>query len=477
MKASMKSLVVMSFITFCMFSAAAVFAQVPSTMTYNGFLMDNGQPANAPADVSFKLFDAENGGNMVWQQNATTIDVNDGRFSARLTNLDASVFNGQARWLEVTINGETLSPRSEVGSMPYSLRAGDAQTIQGKTPEQLGGGGGSGTDTLASLNCNNNQIALFNGGSWACTNMPVYTGSNFATSGQNCPTGQIVSGITADGKVTCVADKDTNTTYTGANFATSNQTCPAGQIVSGISATGTLTCVTDSNTNTTYGAGAGLSLSGTTFSVANGGITNTHLAGSIAPSKITGTAVTLNSNPQFTGTITATNFRHSPAKSIKYTYHPREFKILTTSTHTTGSIVWHNNSTAYSHTSGGGNGSRVTAVTPIERLPTGATLTSYTCYVVDNKSGKQMQVAPWIFRLNPLQTTSFSVVGSYDNYALTTAQANATETSQQAALNFNHTFDENYSYMAAITIRYPYGTDPDLRFKGCSINVAVNQIY
>lgn len=50
------------------------------------------------------------------------------------------------------------------------------------------------------------------------------------------------------------------------------------------------------NTNTTYTKGSGLSLSGTTFSVATGGITNAMLAGSISNDKLTNSKITIAGN-------------------------------------------------------------------------------------------------------------------------------------------------------------------------------------
>ena len=53
----------------------------------------------------------------------------------------------------------------------------------------------------------------------------IYTGADFATSGQTCLAGQKVLGINADGEVVCAEDANTPSVYTGADFATSDQNC------------------------------------------------------------------------------------------------------------------------------------------------------------------------------------------------------------------------------------------------------------
>lgn len=145
----------------CFLVSSMALAQVPGTMTYHGHLTRNADAVNAPVEVSFKLFDSETGGTTVWEQPATTIDVVDGRFTAILgesSPLDPNVFNGDERWLEVTVGDETLAPRTAVGSMPYSLRAGDAQTIQGKLPSELGGNAAGLDEILSQLSDLQNQV-------------------------------------------------------------------------------------------------------------------------------------------------------------------------------------------------------------------------------------------------------------------------------------------------------------------------------
>ena len=102
----------------------------------------------------------------------------------------------------------------------------------------------------------------------------TFDGATFALSGQGCPPGQQVTGVDAQGAVTCELDRDTQ--YTGLDFATSGQTCVPGDRVTGIDNEGHITCETDVNTE--YTAGIGLVLNGQEFAVMAEGITRNLIA-------------------------------------------------------------------------------------------------------------------------------------------------------------------------------------------------------
>ena len=117
------------------------------------------------------------------------------------------------------------------------------------------------------------------------TTFVVDTETVQARVGGVCPTGSSIQAIAEDGSVTCHVDVDTDTTYsagaglslTGTTFAVDSAAvqvrvagvCPAGSSIQAIAEDGSVTCHVDvdTDTDTTYGAGAGLSLTGTTFAV------------------------------------------------------------------------------------------------------------------------------------------------------------------------------------------------------------------
>ncbi|MCZ7679467.1 MAG: hypothetical protein M5U28_12175 [Sandaracinaceae bacterium] len=98
----------------------------------------------------------------------------------------------------------------------------------------------------------------------------------------SCAAGSAIRAIAADGTVTCEVpamgasySAGAGLTLTGTTFAVDTasvqarvaSTCPAGSSIRAIAADGTVMCEIDDDTDTTYAAGAGLTLSGTTFAV------------------------------------------------------------------------------------------------------------------------------------------------------------------------------------------------------------------
>lgn len=115
---------------------AASFANLPgasaTTVNYQGRLADrNGNTLNGPQNLEFAIYDTNTGGNLIWgSESHTGVPVSDGLFSVGLGSLTAggiptSTWNGD-RYLQITVNGETLSPRELIRSVPI---AGMALTV------------------------------------------------------------------------------------------------------------------------------------------------------------------------------------------------------------------------------------------------------------------------------------------------------------------------------------------------------------
>ena len=103
-----------------------------TTVNYQGRLADSGgAPLDGSYGMSFALYDALTGGGMVWgPENHTAVPVSEGLFSVGLGSLTGggiptSVWDGD-RYLEITVGGETLSPRELIRSVPI---AGMALTV------------------------------------------------------------------------------------------------------------------------------------------------------------------------------------------------------------------------------------------------------------------------------------------------------------------------------------------------------------
>jgi hypothetical protein len=103
-------------------------AQTPvgTAFTYQGQLKQAGQPFNGPADLLFDLYDASAGGNLLGSHALNGVAVTNGLFTVLLNTggeFGASAFNGEQRWLAISVNGTPLSPRQELTAAPYAMLA------------------------------------------------------------------------------------------------------------------------------------------------------------------------------------------------------------------------------------------------------------------------------------------------------------------------------------------------------------------
>jgi hypothetical protein len=105
-----------------------------AAFTYHGVLSFNRTPVTGLYDMQFSIFPAESGAVAVAgpiPKNA--VPVTNGVFIARL-DFGNNIFTGPARWIDVSVrpagsgNFQTLSPRQELTSSPYSIRSLTAGT-------------------------------------------------------------------------------------------------------------------------------------------------------------------------------------------------------------------------------------------------------------------------------------------------------------------------------------------------------------
>ncbi len=119
-------------------------AQTPlgSSFTYQGQLNQNGNPLNTTADFEFTLWDADAGGNMLGTAIAAdNVAIVDGLFTIEL-DFGVMAFNGDARWLEISVASptagplETLTPRQPLTAAPVALALRGLRTLASGDPER-----------------------------------------------------------------------------------------------------------------------------------------------------------------------------------------------------------------------------------------------------------------------------------------------------------------------------------------------------
>lgn len=122
---------------------ASVMAQAEARIHYQGVLLDSsGNPLDGVTTVTFRLYDAPTGGNLLWSENPH-VTVSEGVFSVLLGHggsIVPGLFDSGERWLELEVGGEILSPRQPIASVPRAL---NAERLQGLTAGDLQGGQGS----------------------------------------------------------------------------------------------------------------------------------------------------------------------------------------------------------------------------------------------------------------------------------------------------------------------------------------------
>ncbi len=127
---------------------------VPNTMNYQGQLFLNGNPTSGPVAITFRMYDAETGGTLLWTE-TDNVTVTGGLFSTILgdgTVFPANLFSAQVPWLEMEVSGQVLAPRTQFQSVPYALNAsvpgGELWDTDGTNVWRTTGGVGINTQTL-----------------------------------------------------------------------------------------------------------------------------------------------------------------------------------------------------------------------------------------------------------------------------------------------------------------------------------------
>lgn len=121
-------------------AAGAGRSEIPRKVNYQGRLTDSatGQPMPGPHNMTFRLYDSADGGTLLWGEGWSTTADSAGVFSVLLgsTNPMDLTFKGPV-WLEVEVDGETLTPRRELASVPFAFRASNADSLGGHGPEDF----------------------------------------------------------------------------------------------------------------------------------------------------------------------------------------------------------------------------------------------------------------------------------------------------------------------------------------------------
>ena len=191
----------------CLTGSLTLAQSVPGSITFNARLTDSvGAPVVGSHPLGFGLYSQASGGSPVWTENISAASFStEGVAFAELgavTPLTVAALDGSKLYLEVAVDGTTMTPRLAIVSVPYAIRAAVAGSVgslseaaiqrrvtgicsPGQAVRAVDAAGGvqceatgvtygvlaplalNGT-TLSLNGCPNNQILKSNGTTWSC---------------------------------------------------------------------------------------------------------------------------------------------------------------------------------------------------------------------------------------------------------------------------------------------------------------------
>jgi trimeric autotransporter adhesin len=130
-------------------SSAQSSAVVPRLVNYSGKAIEGGKVITGVAGATFAIYSEEFDGSPLWLETQNIQADTKGNYTVQLgamssEGLPLDLFtSGEARWLGVRVNGGEEQPRVLLLSVPYALKAADAQTLGGLPPSAFALAGSS----------------------------------------------------------------------------------------------------------------------------------------------------------------------------------------------------------------------------------------------------------------------------------------------------------------------------------------------
>ena len=183
-------------------ASTAAASTVPRLIKFNGTLLDEqARPMKSPVGITFALYAQQSEGAALWTETQNVETDAKGNYTVLLgansgSGVPAELFTtGEARWLGVQPEQQAEQPRILLVSVPYALKAGDAQTLGGLPPSAFAPANSSAA-TNASSSSSAPPLTLISP-SFAAATAPGTSGANaVAPLVSSCTT------ITADGTAT-----------------------------------------------------------------------------------------------------------------------------------------------------------------------------------------------------------------------------------------------------------------------------------
>jgi hypothetical protein len=149
--------VVLVLLTYRVWAQPLAQGATPGVISYQGYLTNPaGQPVNATVDMIFSLYTQSSGGTAVWTEShtgANGVPVSNGLFNVllgSLTPIPDSVWSNDELYLGIAVGSDgEMTPREQVGRVPYAMAASHALTAESATTAtQLGAPDGDPVDAV-----------------------------------------------------------------------------------------------------------------------------------------------------------------------------------------------------------------------------------------------------------------------------------------------------------------------------------------
>jgi uncharacterized protein YjbI with pentapeptide repeats len=116
--------------------STSLFAWTIGPMNYQGRLLDDaGVPVTATLPFKVRIYDAASGGTLKFSEQHNSVAVDDGVYAFLVSTgsnstgaWDIALWNTAQLFMEIEVNGETLSPRHLMAATPYAYQANLALT-------------------------------------------------------------------------------------------------------------------------------------------------------------------------------------------------------------------------------------------------------------------------------------------------------------------------------------------------------------
>jgi hypothetical protein len=138
-------------------------AAVPRLINYQGKLTDtSGAPLEGSYTLTFRIYDAATAGNLLWEETQPGVVVDNGLFSILLGSATAlNIPFDRPYYLEIKVGNEVMTPRQQITSAGYAIRAEKADSVDGIDPGMVG------TKTVNETGLADGMVPYYDGASGA----------------------------------------------------------------------------------------------------------------------------------------------------------------------------------------------------------------------------------------------------------------------------------------------------------------------